>query len=168
MAVYTGAFLSVGWAISCCPGIGAQVIKGRASQMFLEFIAEQWMLVAALTVCIGLLVRHESAKGGPGLSPQQLVTLVNREQAVVVDLRDSKEYDAGHIVDAINIPFAKLSHRMVELDAHKEKPVVLVCKMGQHAGSAGKQLLQAGFGNVSRLSGGMLEWQNSQLPLVSK
>ena len=136
--------------------------------MFLEFIAEQWLLVAALTVCIGLLVRHESAKGGPSLSTQQLVSLVNREQALVVDLRDSKEFDSGHIVDAVNIPFAKLSHRMAELDSHKQKPVVLVCKMGQHAGSAGKQLVQAGFENVSRLSGGMMEWQNSQLPLVSK
>ena len=126
------------------------------------------MLVAALTVCIGLLVRHESAKGGPSLSPQQLVGLINREQAVVVDLRDSKDFDSGHIVDALNIPFAKLSHRMAELDAYKQKPVVVVCKMGQHAGSAGKQLVQAGFENVSRLSGGMMEWQNSQLPLVSK
>ena len=136
--------------------------------LFIEFLSAQWMLVAALVVCLTLLFRHESKKGGPTLSPQQLVGLVNQQQAVVVDIRDGKEFQQGHIVDAINIPYAKLASRLAELDAYKEKPIVLVCKMGQHSGAAGKQLVAAGFEQVSRLSGGMSEWQNSQLPLVSK
>lgn len=136
--------------------------------LFIEFLSTQWILVAALIVCLSLLFRHESKKGGPTLSSQQLVGLVNKEQAIVVDLRDSKEFQQGHIVDAINIPHAKLADRMAELDAYKAKPVVLVCKIGQHSGAAGKQLAAAGYEQVSRLSGGMSEWQNSQLPLVSK
>ncbi len=136
--------------------------------LFLEFLAEQWIVASALIVCIGLLVRHESAKGGPTLTPQQLITEVNQKQALVVDLRDSKEFDQGHIVDAINIPHAKLAGRMAELESSKGKPIILVCKMGQHSGAAGKALATEGFEQVSRLSGGMMEWQNMQLPLVTK
>ena len=136
--------------------------------LILEFLAQQWLVAVGLIVCIGLLIRHESAKGGPTLTPQQLITEVNQQQATVVDLRDSKEFDQGHIVGAINIPHAKLATRKAELQSGKDKPVILVCKMGQHSGAAGKTLVADGFTQVSRLSGGMMEWQNMQLPLVTK
>lgn len=136
--------------------------------LFLEFLAEQWIVASALMVCIGLLIRHESARGGPTLTPQQLITDLNQKQAMVVDLRDSKEFDQGHIVDAINIPHAKLATRKAELESFKDKPIILVCKMGQHSGAAGKTLAADGYTQVSRLSGGMMEWKSMQLPLVTK
>ena len=136
--------------------------------LFLEFLAEQWMVASALAVCIALLIRHESAKGGPTLSPQQVINQVNQQQAVVVDLRDTTEFGQGHIVDAVNIPHAKLASRMAELEPYRERPIVLVCKMGQHSGAAGKLLTADGFQQVSRLSGGIMEWKNLQLPLVTK
>lgn len=134
---------------------------------FLDFLVQQWILASALLVCVILLFRHESRKGGETLTPQQVVFKVNKEEAVVVDLRDSSEFQKGHIVDAINIPQAKLATSMHELDAYKDRPLILVCKIGQHSGMAGKQLAQNGFENLSRLTGGMAEWQNSQLPVVS-
>jgi rhodanese-related sulfurtransferase len=133
----------------------------------IDFLVAQWMLVAALMVCIGLLLRHESLKGGEALTPQQVISLINQQQAVVVDLREAKEFQQGHIVNAINIPHAKLASRIDELQSHKGKPIVLACKLGQHSGAAGKQLATAGYEQVSRLKGGMAEWQSSQLPLVS-
>jgi rhodanese-related sulfurtransferase len=136
--------------------------------LFLEFIAEQWIVASALAVCIALLIRHESAKGGPTLSPQQLINQVNQQQAVVVDLRDASEFGQGHIVDAVNIPHAKLAGRVSELASYKDRPIVLVCKMGQHSGAAGKLLGAQGFQQISRLSGGIMEWKNLQLPLITK
>lgn len=136
--------------------------------LFIEFLSQQWILATALLVCLILLMQYESRKGGPLLSPQQLINKVNQQQAVVIDLRDAAEFDAGHVVDAINIPSAKLAARIVELEQYREKPVVLVCKMGQHSGGAGKILGANGFGDVSRLKGGMSEWQASQLPVVRK
>lgn len=135
--------------------------------LFLDFLVEQWMLAAAMVVCITLLVRHESLKGGPTLTSQQLVNQINQQDAVVVDLRDTSEFNQGHIVNALNIPHAKLAARMAELEAYKERPLVLVCKLGQHSGAAGKLLSAEGYSQVSRLSGGMAEWQSSQLPLVT-
>lgn len=134
---------------------------------FFEFLAQQWMLAGGLAVCVLLLIQHESRRGGPSLSPQQLVNRVNQDDAVVVDLRDAKEYKEGHIVDALNIPHAKLADKMAELEPYRNRPLVLVCKIGQHSGAAGKALRAKGFEDVSRLRGGMVEWSNSQLPLVT-
>lgn len=136
--------------------------------MFFDFLAEHWTLAAALVVCVMLLLFHESRRGGRSLSPNQLVQLVNAEQAVVVDLRDPADFRKGHIVDAMNIPYAKLDERIGELEALRERPLVLVCKLGQHSSAAGKKLLGKGFTQVSRLGGGITEWQSSQLPLVKE
>ena len=100
------------------------------------------------------------------MSPQELVNLVNKEGAVVLDVRDSKEFASGHIVDAVNVPHAVLESRLAELEKYKEKPVTIVCKMGQHAGTAGTLLRKAGFASVTRLTGGMTEWRNQNLPVV--
>ncbi|NCF16861.1 MAG: rhodanese-like domain-containing protein [Haliea sp.] len=134
--------------------------------LFLEFLAEQWILAAALLAVIIMLVMHETRKSGPSLSPQQAINLVNGEQGVFVDLRDAASYKQGHIVDALNIPAAKLPDRMGELEKYRDKPIVLVCKMGQQAGAAGKQLRAGNFEKVYKMSGGMMEWGNLQLPTV--
>ncbi|MDG2410845.1 MAG: rhodanese-like domain-containing protein [Halioglobus sp.] len=135
--------------------------------LFLEFLAQQWIQVAALLALVAMLIFHESRKGGASISPQQAINQVNAEGGIFVDLRDAAEFNKGHIVDAVNIPATKLSERMVELEKFKEKPVVLVCKMGQQSGAAGKQLRAAGYTRVSRMAGGMMEWGNVQLPVVS-
>ena len=134
--------------------------------LFLEFLAQQWILVAALLAALGMLVFHESRKAGPSLSPQQAITLVNTEQGLFLDLRDGADFKQGHIADAVHIPAAKLADRMGELDKDRERPIVLVCKMGQQSGVAGKQLRGAGFAKVYKMAGGMLEWSNLQLPTV--
>ena len=134
-------------------------------QLF-EFIGNHPYLVGAFVVLLVLFIRNETQRGGSSVSAQQLVGLVNREGAVVLDLRDQKEYEAGHIVDSVNIPYASLEPRLSEVEKYKDKPIVLACKMGQHAGSAGTALRKNGFANVSRLSGGIAEWRNQNLPVV--
>jgi rhodanese-related sulfurtransferase len=134
--------------------------------LYLEFLAQQWILVAALAVAVGLLLNHESRRSGQSLSPQQAISLVNGEQGAFLDLRDSNDYGKGHIVDALNIPVAKLDARIAELESFHDKPLILVCKMGQHSGAAGKKLNAQGFTRVYRMTGGMTEWATMQLPLV--
>jgi rhodanese-related sulfurtransferase len=131
-----------------------------------EFIANHPLLVGAFVVLLALFIRNEAARGGRSVSPQELVNLVNRDAAVVLDVRDPKEFGAGHIAGAINIPHGVLASRLSEIDEYKEKPVAVVCKMGQHAGAVGTQLRKAGFKQVTRLGGGMIEWRNQNLPVV--
>lgn len=135
------------------------------SQLF-EFIGNHPILVSLFAVLLALFIRNETQRGGRGVSPQELVNLVNRQGAVVLDVRDSKEFAAGHIVDAVNVPHGALEGRLAELEKYKTKPVAIVCNMGQHAGAAGTMLRKSGFAEVSRLSGGMSEWRNQNLPVV--
>jgi rhodanese-related sulfurtransferase len=135
--------------------------------LFFEFLAQQWLLAGALLATVVMLFLHEARKSGPSVTPQQAINLVNGEEGIFVDLRDAGEFKKGHIVGAVNIPATKLAERMVELEKFKDRPVVLVCKMGQQSGAAGKQLRAAQYGKVYKMGGGMLEWGNLQLPTVS-
>lgn len=134
--------------------------------LFIEFLLQQWILVAALLTALGMLVFHESRKAGPAMTPQQAIKLVNDEDGVFLDVRDGKDYKQGHIADALHIPFARLKAREDELGDYRERPIVIVCKMGQQSAAAAKQLRASGFEKVHKMAGGMLEWRNLQLPVV--
>ncbi len=132
----------------------------------IEFLSQQWLLVGALLACVVLLIQHESRRSGQSLTPQQLIDKINHENAVVIDIRDKAAFAKGHIVAALNIPYSQLTKRYVELETHRNQPLIVMCKMGQHAGTSVKLLNAKGFADVSRLGGGIAEWQRSQLPLV--
>ena len=134
-------------------------------QLF-TFIGNHPLLVGAFVVILMLFIRNEMSRGGAAISSQKLVQLVNSENAIVIDVREASEYSEGHIVDAINIPFASFESRSDELNKHKDKPLIVACKMGQHSGSAGTILRKKGFTNVLRLTGGMAEWRGQNLPVV--
>ena len=135
--------------------------------LFLEFLTQQWILAAALLAVVAMLLMHETRKSGPSLSPKKAINIVNAEQGVFLDLRDAADYKQGHIVDALHIPSSKLADRIPELEKFRNKPIVLVCKMGQQSGAAGKQLKANNFDKVYKMTGGMMEWSNLQLPTVS-
>ena len=133
----------------------------------IPFVAAQWVLISALISCLLLLSFHEQRRAGKALTPQQVVNLVNQQGAVVIDLRDKGEFSKGHILDSVSLPFSKLEKEIAD-HAEKDKPLVLVCKMGQHSSAAGKKLGSLGYTQVNRLKGGISEWQIMQLPLVKK
>jgi rhodanese-related sulfurtransferase len=133
---------------------------------FFTFIGNHPYLVGTFVLLLVLFIRNESQRGGQTVSAQQLVEMVNRQDAVVLDVRDKKDFDAGHIVDAVNIPYASLEGRLAELKDYRNRPVVVACKMGQHSGAAGTLLRKNGFGEVKRLTGGVAEWRNQNLPVV--
>ena len=130
------------------------------------FVGENIIAFAVWAGLLFLIIKHESARTGNSLSVHGVTNLINNEGAVVVDVRPSDEYRAGHLPDAINLPLKELTQRAKELKKYQEKPVILVCKAGQHASSAGGILLKEGFTNLNRLQGGIYEWQASKLPLV--
>jgi rhodanese-related sulfurtransferase len=135
-------------------------------QRFFEFVVNNWFLVGVFVLLLTLFIRNEMRRGGQSVSAQQLVDMVNRENALVLDIREKKEFQAGHIVDAVNIPYSVLESRLDELKKHRERPIVVTCKMGQSSGAAGTLLRKHGYENVSRLTGGIAEWRNQNLPVV--
>lgn len=133
---------------------------------FLEFLGNHPILTGLWLLLFAALVFYLKSKAARSVSAQQATLLVNRQNGVIVDVRERKDFERGHIVDAINIPFAKLGERGVELDKYKDVPVVIVDQMGQHSGAAVKALEARGFTQACRMSGGMSEWAAQSLPLV--
>ncbi len=131
-----------------------------------EFLLNHWILSGLWLGIVVTLILYIKAKAGSALSPQQATLLVNRQDGVILDIRDKKAFEAGHIVDAVNIPLAKLGERSSELEKFREMPLVVVCNMGQQSGEAVKLLEEKGFTEVSRMSGGMTEWSSQGLPTV--
>ena len=137
-------------------------------QQYLEFLGNNLVLVGIWIALAAALIFHRNKSGAQAVGPQQAVMMINRNDGVVLDIRDKKEFDAGHIVDSIHIPHNKLAAQVAELDKLKARPIIVVCKMGQHSGDACKILRSAGFEQVVRLRGGMAEWRAQNLPLIQK
>lgn len=135
---------------------------------FIEFAINHWILSSFWLLLVIAIVFKQKSGASKSVGPQQAVMLINRSDALVVDVRDKKEFDSGHIVDALNIPLSKFDQRIAELDKHKEKPIVVVCKMGQHSSEACNKLQKAGFAQVVKLGGGLSEWKAQSLPLIQK
>lgn len=131
----------------------------------LIFVQEQFLLVIPLIALVFLLLRHEGAKGGQKLSCSQLIQAANANNALLLDVRDTAEYDAGHIVDAINIPHAKVAAGIQQLEKYRDKQIIVIDKLGQHSAAVVKTLTEKEFTAV-RLGGGLAEWQQDNLPLV--
>lgn len=131
----------------------------------IEFATNHYVLSAIFVVLLVLLIAHELRRSGRAVSPRELTALVNSGEGLVLDVRSVKDFGTGHIVDALNIPFEKLSARMAELEKHKDKAIIVVDTMGQHAGTVCRDLKKAGF-NALKLSGGIGSWRGENLPLV--
>ena len=130
----------------------------------INFLIEHYYLSLPLLVTIILLINATSKKGGTKISPQNLVVLSNNETAFIVDLRDSEQFQNGHITGSINIPFLNLSNRTNEIP--QDKSVILVCEMGNVSPNAGELLKKEGFKELLILKGGINEWRIQNLPLV--
>ncbi len=132
---------------------------------WIAFVTEQWLLLSILTILVAALVFVESKRGGDTVSFHGATRLLNDEAGVVVDVRDAKEFQAGHIVGAIHIPHAKLVDQLSQIEKHRSKTIIVADKMGQHSGAAGRTLKESGF-TAARLQGGMAEWESQNLPVV--
>lgn len=135
---------------------------------FIEFVRNHWLLSTLWVGLVIALVFHRAKTSGEALSCQQAVMQINRANAIVLDIREKKEFDAGHITDSVHIPLNKLGARVAELEKYKSNPVIVACRLGQQSTDAVKILKSAGFTQVMRLSGGISEWRGESLPLVQK
>ncbi len=108
--------------------------------------------------------RHR-ARGGSAIGPADAVRLAN-SGALLVDVRNSQEYEAGHIIDARSLPAAELAAKADTLKKFKEKPVIVYCENGMASGAAARTLRTAGFNKVVTLRGGLSSWRQENLPLV--
>jgi len=93
--------------------------------------------------------------------------LINHKDALVLDVRDDAEFAGGHIASARHIPLLKLKKHVSELEKFRDKPVVVICRSGARSATGCRVLRNAGFGEVYNFKGGMLAWEQANMP-VSK
>lgn len=138
-------------------------------QQFSEFFVNHWDLFAALLVTLAMLIYSsfsDRLRGFRNVLPQEAVRLINHQDALLLDVREDSEYGSGHIQDSLHIPLGKLRGRFDELAAHKNRAVVIGCRSGHRSGSACAMLRKQGFEQVYNLRGGILAWENANLPIV--
>lgn len=141
-------------------------ITNRMISQIFEFIGNHGLLNATFVALLIIFIANELKRGGRTISCQEVVDLLNRENAVAIDLRTEKEFSEGHISGALNVPYTLLEKHMNKLQKYKDTPIILTCKMGQQSGAAGNQLRKAGYANIARLSGGIQNWRISNMPVV--
>ena len=130
-----------------------------------NFLIEHYYLSLPLIIAVVLFLISNANKGGKKISPQTLISLSNSDSALLIDLRDSESFSAGHITASKNIPLNEISRRSNEIIS-SEKSIVLVCEMGSSSPNAGEILKKEGHNNILILKGGINQWKIDNLPLV--
>ena len=137
----------------------------------IEFAGNNLILVAALLVITTLILKTEIGlrlNKVPQLNVNDAVRLMNDDDVIVLDVRESNEYTTGHIRDSIHIPVGSLSKRISELEKHKTKKILAYCRSGNRSNNACRILSKQGFENVNNMAGGIISWSSANLPLSKK
>jgi rhodanese-related sulfurtransferase len=133
-----------------------------------DFVRNNLLLFAVALVSGAMLLwpLFRRTTGGPWVNTAEATHLINREDALVLDVRDPGEYGAGHILGARNVPLSRLDDG--DLVKRKDRPVIVYCDAGERSGKAISSLRKQGFSRVVNLSGGLRAWQQAGLPVEKK
>ncbi|MEJ2530033.1 MAG: rhodanese-like domain-containing protein [Gammaproteobacteria bacterium] len=135
-----------------------------------EFAGNHLLLLAALVVILLLLAQNllSDIDGKGSVTPHRATELINRNDAVVVDVRPMADFSKSHIINAINIPVSTLNNQLTQLEKYKKVPIILACRSGAQSSAACKTLSKNGFDEVYNLKGGILAWEGANLPVRRK
>ncbi len=135
----------------------------------LEFLVEHWALTGTFVLLLLWLSQVSTGKVVKGvemLTPGECIQKINKEQGVLIDIRDESKFGQGHIVNSINMQLSLLESDTKKLQKYKTKPIIMVCQLGQPAVKAAKIMKDNGFETVFCLKGGIQAWVADELPLV--
>jgi rhodanese-related sulfurtransferase len=133
-----------------------------------QFVVENWYLFVTLGVILFLLVAGPISQHMYGIknaNAAQTVQLLNRENGVVVDVCEPKEFSSGHIPNAVNLPLSSLKDRLRDLEKYKDKPIIVSCRSGNRSLKGAVMLRKHGFVTVYNLAGGLQGWERDNLPV---
>jgi rhodanese-related sulfurtransferase len=135
-----------------------------------EFVQANIMWIGLAVISGGMLLWQlfTEGRGGASVSPMQATLMVNREDAIVIDVREPAEWSAGHIANARHIVLNQIATRLSEIEKFKARPVIVCCASGNRSASACAMLRKAGFEKVFNLAGGINAWNEANLPVTTK
>ncbi|MEO6421234.1 MAG: rhodanese-like domain-containing protein [Candidatus Nitrotoga sp.] len=126
-----------------------------------------WMILVAVSSGLMLLWSFigNSIRGIKEVSSAAALRLINYRNALVLDVRETAEFNTGHVINAKQIPFGKLNERIGELERYRTQPIVVMDSSGIRSAAACVMLSKHGFELAYNLTGGVLAWQKADLPL---
>jgi rhodanese-related sulfurtransferase len=136
--------------------------------MDVQFLQQNWMLVAVTAVSGAMLVWSFIGSKLSGVEEADTLkaTRLYNDDALILDVREDKEFSAGHIPKAKHIPLGQLASRLQELEKFKAKPILVTCRSGQRSARACGMLKKAGFETVYNQAGGIIAWERANLPVA--
>ena len=132
-----------------------------------QFIVQNALLIIiAVTAAVSLAMPLiNTRRFGPMVSSEQAVSLINKQNALVVDVRAQKDFKRVRIANSVNIPANEIQNRLGELS--KDRTIIVVDNSGNMSAAASKLLRGVGFTKVYVLDSGLVGWMRDKLPLES-
>jgi rhodanese-related sulfurtransferase len=134
----------------------------------MDFVQQNLMWIMLAAISGGMLLLQTLRGGGNNISVADATLKLNREDALIIDVRETHEWDRGHIPNARHIALGQIGKRIQEIEKFKSRPVIVVCASGNRSSSACGTLKRAGFEQVFNLSGGIGAWSEANLPVTTK
>ncbi|MDR6537384.1 rhodanese-like domain-containing protein [Variovorax soli] len=132
----------------------------------MKFILDNWMLILIALSSGGMLAWPLLRGANSGsLTAQGAVQLINRQRAVVVDVREPEEFAAGHMIGAKNVPLNQLEEKLAAAVKNKTVPLLLVCANGARAQRAVGRAKKLGYEQAQAVAGGLKSWKEANLPV---
>jgi len=141
------------------------------TEQIIEFSTNHSLLVMSFAAVLGLILFTEFrnlTEKFTTVGPSAVISVINKDETVVLDVREMSEIKTGMLNDAIHIPLSSIAKRYTELDKYKDKSVVVYCRSGNRSGSVCRTLTGRGFDNVYNLAGGIMAWEDAHLPVSTK
>lgn len=138
-------------------------------QEYIDFARNNFLIVAGFIAVLGFTIKTEVSRltrKYKQIGVNETVMLLNKDNTIVLDVREDKEIQGGKIKGARHITLGQLSSRVAELGTDKQKPVLVYCRSGSRSGHACQTLTKAGYEDVSNLAGGILAWEAANLPVA--
>jgi rhodanese-related sulfurtransferase len=136
----------------------------------MEFVQDNLLLVIAAGASGAMLLWSFFGNRVSGISEVNTMeaTRLMNDEALLLDVREDNEWAVGRLPNARHIRLAELSKRLSELEKYKDKPIVAYCRSGHRSARACALLKKSGFSNANSLAGGIMAWEQANLPITRK
>ena len=141
-------------------------------QEYIDFLSNNPMLSIAWIAIAAMLIHSvikDKISGIKSITAQEATLLINKQDAIVIDVRSKDEFQKGHIVNSKNITLSQIEQgNFSAIENNKQTPIIVVCETGARSASAASKLVKAEFTQVSNLFSGMGGWKSANLPTTKK
>lgn len=135
----------------------------------MDFLFENIFLVGLIIISGALLFFPKVlSRDNKVLGSKEVTLLINREPAMLVDVRSEADFRAGHITNAINIPLDQIEVQINKITSNSKKNIIVYCQKGVRSAQAFRLLNKLGLPKLYTIEGGLDAWLKNNLPIIEE